>query len=197
MAASEEVSVTMTSVEVEGTPVQQPTDQTTTKKRRKRTTTTATAATTTTTKKKVTKRARQPVLGFYLAYGDSGRCVGVICADSDERAREICATEHGLESFIPIPLEQEYFYGVSLGEPESVPVGVAAATSTAGDNKLYCISEFDFVPGIPGLGFAVAATPERARELADAYLIERSLRPYSEAEYSVAPLQLIEGWYAF
>lgn len=189
-APPQQVELNMQSVKVESSSEPVPEEPTTTtKKRRKRTTKE-------TKKEPTTKRVRQPVLGFYLGYGQSGRCVGVICADSDDRAREICTAEADLDTFIPIPLEQEYFYGVSLGKPESMPVGVAAA-STSELNNLYCISEFDFVPGIPGLGFAVASTKENARQLVDNYLLERSLRPYAEKEYSIAPLQLIEGWYAF
>ena len=124
--------------------------------------------------KKTAKRTKEKTLGFYLVC-PSGPCAGVIGADSVHSALDILNTVNAMDKdvLVPITLDQEFCYPVSMGKPEQVPQG---ATATSSNSDLYCVHDFDFVAGYRGLAMVVAQSKDRAIELTDEYLRDRGFK---------------------
>lgn len=148
------------------------------------------------TPKAPAKKARSKKLGYYLvSYG--GVCHGVIVADSTSEAMQILKSESsGLvskEMIIPISMEQQFCYPVSMGNPEQVPEGIASS----GQNNVYCIQDFDFIPGFPGRAVVVAMDQEQALTMTDTYLRDLGFKTFEEHPYTIGDIPLSTGYFTF
>jgi hypothetical protein len=147
-------------------------------------------------KKTVTvKRTRVAKPGFFIVCPDD-ECIGVICAPSAAEAGEILAAESpGAtvtgDMLMPLSLDAEFCYPLSMGRPEP-PRGAAASR---GVQQLFFVQDFDYIPGFRGSALVVAEDDLRAITLTDAYLEEGGFKKFAEKEYGVSPVPKEMGYF--